>query len=232
MSNFIQLKVDFLNFCYMFFGNQISLEESAICETDGILERIAVIDIDFLILLIDRINHNETISTEFVPQFSDKEAIDRVVSIFVESGEKAITYRDLGYYLKRDNNMLPAAKAKYGENHGKGAALLGLAVYEPGIVSPSVFTQQYYEIPSIIDRMKLQNILMMRIPLIQNLLFNSKNSVYNGYDSMKIFKKSTMIRRGQSARMILHELESLNNDILSRRVHNIFWNAESIDFST
>ena len=175
-----------------------------------------------LLRIIDHRDYSEPLETEYIPQFADVSEIDNVVQILATCGEESLSYPDLGYYLIRSERK-HSAYAKYGENYGKGTALLGLACYDPGTIRCSVLSDAYMSITDEKIRAALRCKLFLRIPLIQELLYRAKETQYNGYDSMRMFSLTTMRRRGQSPRKLFSELQKCGDQHINQRIQNIFW---------
>lgn len=209
----------------IFYNNGLPLDGRwPLGQAGEFLETILSLSYEEILSYVDSADHVSPLQTEFLPQFAEFDTIDKVVAVFVESLEVAISYGDLGYYLTREERNL-AAYRKYGENYGKAAALLGLACYEPGIIKPSVLTAAYYEIQPSSRKNELKCRLCMRIPLIQRLLYHGKSGSYNGYDDMRMLTQSTMVRRGQSPRNMLATLRNTGSPELIRRINNIRWES-------
>lgn len=172
---------------------------------------------------IDYATHTESLMTEEMPQFAEApDVLYSAVATVCNCGKEAVSYEDLGYYLIREDRK-PLAYRKYGENYGKGASYLGLLCYKPGRFYKSALSNAYIDFLTTEQRKKLQTILLLRIPLIQELLWKARESKYNGYDSMRMFSKSTMLRRGQCPRWMMTALHRLKDAELDKRINNVFW---------
>jgi len=187
-----------------------------------VLASLTIEKIPIILNVIDRLDHTQQLNSELIPQFADDQVIDDVARILSDSRKTEIEYGDMGYFLLREERNL-AAHRKYGENYGKGAALLGLACYKPGLIMPSSLTSAYAQIQDTMTKRTIRNLLMLRIPLIQRLLFRGLAGKFNGYSELNFFSASTKIRRGQCPRRILPELSKLDATNLKSRVENIYW---------
>lgn len=191
-------------------------------QAESFLQMVLETPYEDLLKIIDQLEHTTPLDTEHIPQFADTVQIDSTVQILVGCCESHLHYADLGYYLLREERN-HSAYAKYGENHGKGASLLGLACNVPGEFACSVLTQAYTNIADAEIRRQLRCKLYLRIPLLQDLLYRAKTEEYNGYDSMRMLMLSTMRRRGQSPRKLFKELYATGNIELQKRIDRIFW---------
>ena len=206
-----------------FFDSSIKLDDNwPDGQAQAFLLLLAKISFDELLSITDCIIRPRPLDTERIPQFADTKQIDRVVQILIGCGEPTLNYKDLGYYLLRSEHN-DGAFAKYGENHGKGASLLGLANNTPGEFACSTLTQAYANISDAELRKQLRLRLYLRIPLLQELLYCAKNDRFNGYDAMRMFSRSTMIRRAQSPKKLFKELHATGNEMLQQRIDRIFW---------
>ena len=207
-----------------FFRNKLNLSVPLGNEQAAhFLDMLLTCEIPLILSIIDSSDHTIRLLTEEIPQFAEApRVIDNAISTVCFCGKDYVGYEDLGYYLIRENRNTLAYR-KYGENYGKGAVLLGLLCNRPGAFYASALSRIYLEHLSVEQRDYLKIKLLLRIPLIQELLWKAKESEYNGYDSMRMFSKSTMIRRGQCPRWMLPALYRLKDKELDRRVNNLYW---------
>lgn len=219
------IRVDEETLFRMFFNNRLCLQP---CWPEGqandFLWMIYAKTFDDLLAMTDSFDYSVPLDSNYVPQFADMKAVDNAVDIIGSSGETVLTYRELGYYLIREDRKNGAYR-KYGENHGKGASLLGLALFNPGEFRRSCLTQAYNQLPTSEVRSEIRKRIYLRIPFVQYTLFRAKNDRYNAYDSIRMFTVGTMERRGQSPRKILEDLHDCGNAELNRRINNIYWQA-------
>lgn len=206
-----------------FYDSSICLNDSwPEAQAEAFLQLLADASFDELLDITDRIVRPCPLDTERIPQFADTSQIDQVVHTLIGCGETSLSYRDLGYYLLRSEHH-DGAYAKYGENHGKGASVMGLACNNPGEFSCSALTQAYEDLADASLRKQLRLRLYLRIPLLQELLYRAKDEKFNGYDLMRMFSRSTMIRRGQSPRKLFKELHATGHAGLQLRIARIYW---------
>ena len=208
----------------LFFLNKIDLSlQWPKGQAERFLDMLLRISASDILSTIDSSDHNNSLMTEEMPQFAESpDVINSAVTTVCNCGKESVSYEDLGYYLIREDRK-PLAYRKYGENYGKGASYLGLLCNKPGSFSKSALSNAYIEYLTTEQKRDLQTKLLLRIPLIQELLWRARESKYNGYDSMRVFSKSTMIRRGQCPRWMLPALRKLKCVELDKRINNVFW---------
>lgn len=207
----------------LFFENKVNLcVEWPENQAKNFLDMVMATPYHDILDFIDHSYNAQPLETEYIPQFANTTEIDDVVQILTTCGEDTLSYPDLGYYLIRSERKR-SAYAKYGENYGKGAALLGLACYDPGTIRRSVLSEAYLSEYDAQQRTELRCKLYLRIPLIQELLCRAKTEKYNGYDSMRMFSATTMRRRGQSPRKLFGELVQYGDESVQKRIENIYW---------
>ena len=192
-------------------------------QAEHFLDMLLCTSVADILSTIDFCDHNKSLLTEEIPQFAEApDVICSAVTTVCNCGKESVSYEDLGYYLIREERKTLAYR-KYGENYGKGASYLGLLCNKPGSFTKSALSNAFIEHLTTEQKKDLQTILLLRIPLIQELLWRARESKYNGYDSMRMFNKSTMIRRGQCPRWMLPALHKLKYAELDKRINNVFW---------
>ena len=208
----------------MFFLNKLDLSMPwQNNQPERFLDLLTAFNISEILSIIDSADHTALLASEEIPQFAEApNVIDSVVSTICNCGKDSVGYEDLGYYLIREDRKTLTYR-KYGENYGKGATYLGLLCKSPGSFKESALSRAYIEHVPSDQRQAFQTKMLLRIPLIQELLWRAKDAKYNGYDSMRMFSMSTMIRRGQCPRWMLPALRRLKCKELDRRIDNIFW---------
>lgn len=70
------------------------------------------------------------VSAKNIPQFSNIDEVDKVLSIIIDSGLDKVDFLLIGSYLKQDRAK-DMAYRKYGENHYKLCAQLGFVLNPP-----------------------------------------------------------------------------------------------------
>ncbi len=207
--------------------DEIELDDSwDLSDTQNVLRELYSIKVDEILALVDSKIVAPQLDPERVPQFGKVETIASVPTVFLEKKTLEISFSQLGFELKKDPNSNRSANYKFGENHGKAAAFLGLAVCEGDHVFRSALS---YAFSLIHDEETKKNILMklcFRVPSVQLLLNQAKTQKVNGYDHLSLLSETTQIRRSSSIRTLLKQLRTLNDDGLKSRLDNIVWKKE------
>lgn len=128
-----------------------------------------------------------------IPQFSSLEdAALKVPHLIFASQMEDITYEQMGFLLRTEPRTV-VADCKYGENHAKTAAEMGLcAVYKHRVCLS--FLGLLFDEQSEEDKKNLIPKLVLFIPMIQNLFVaGADENVVN--DTMSILSESTLKRR-------------------------------------
>ena len=163
-------------------------------------------DVEDLVALLADCEQREGVTKENVPQLSlpPEQAALETAEILCRVRER-VTFEDLGHYLtvndpERKQNLI--ANKKYGENHGKFAALLDLAVVERGgasaRVSLSVLGKYFCTLPAE-ERSKLARKLLLRVPVVQNYLIMGQKEEILDRD-LDVLSAETKKRRGSSVK--------------------------------
>ncbi len=203
--------------------NDIDLSESWSYEQSReIIDSILQLKVSEILQIIDE-KEFCFLDTNDIPQFGSIESIERVPFILSDTGIRYLSYAQLGYYLKQDVNAKLEANIKFGENHGKGASLVGIARCVDGQISCSSLSIGFCKVTDPNLRKAVIVRLYFRIPIVQQILRHAAIEKYNGYDSMVFFTESTKKRRSQCLRKIFVSLKQLQDQSLDRRLNNIFW---------
>lgn len=146
------------------------------------------------------------IAPKDIPQFSNlNDCFLRVPQLLLASGLEHVNFEQMGYLLRTEKRSSIADK-KYGENHAKTAAMLGLCSHIHGkgfIISVLGYC---YSFLSDKERLKLQAPLALYIPFIQNCIFSSdvETTIKNG---ISILSKSTQKRREPNIRALINLIQ-------------------------
>lgn len=154
-----------------------------------------------------------------IPQFSNIDALNGVLDIVYSS--ENITFEDIGYYFYPDSKI--NAQWKYGENHYKTAALLGLTSWDkPYHVTE--FGVEYMKIPKA-DRAEIRNKLILRIPIIQQVLIQSTDRELKPLEILcKYLAESTAKRRHSNVHVMVDlVLDSFDGKQKIELIENIKW---------
>ena len=194
-----------------------------------VLDEIVALQVEECLHIVDSHMHCKIADVKYIPQFGKIERLKEVPLCFVEMGVSSVDYPQLGFFLKKDIMAKLDANTKFGENYGKGAAMLGLVNCKNNRIVPSCLTQAYCALPC--DKQKeLIKKLYFRIPIIQILLSASKYGETNGFAPMMLLKESTRKRRGQSVRGILGVLKECGSSELNERINNIIWETSEVEY--
>lgn len=212
-----------------FFLNNISIDydvnalgEDALCKLgDFFVNLLLDTDIDKIIDIIENANDKgELILSSNISQFSDFDDVDKVVDIMIRSGIDHITYKQLGYFLNGKNRS-GDAQQKYGENHYKLTEQLGLVSIGDNNRA-NFLGSAYMRISSSRDKEMLKTKLLLRIPVIQELLIVSKTRRIDITELLlKYLSESTMLRRRSGLRKLLQRLLDTGSPEIRRRFQNI-----------
>lgn len=187
-----------------------------------ILDELLGMTIEECLSIVDFNNYGDVADVKYIPQFGKTETLLRVPYYFIEKGQTCVDYPQLGFYLKSDINATLVANTKYGENHGKMMALLGLTNCVNKRIVPSAFTSAFCSY----DADKQYEIILklfFRIPVVQIILKAASINQFNGYLPMRALMDSTRRRRAYCLRAIFKLLSSYDNDELNYRINNIIW---------
>lgn len=193
------------------------------CMAEKVLHEVGRFDIDELLRNIDAREYPLFADCDRIPQFGKLENVRAVPHVIVQTGT-SLNYAQLGLKLKGDISSTPGANLKYGENHGKGAAFLGLVMVEDGFIKASSLSQAYCQIQETEKACRVATMLLFRIPVVRMLLKNARAGETNGFLPLLRLADSTRIRRSQSIRTIFKELKTLNHPALNTRINHIVWN--------
>lgn len=159
------------------------------------------------------------IEAKNIPQFSSLSSIDGVLDIVYSS--KNITYDEIGYYFFHDSSVV--AQRKYGENHYKLAAIMGLTTWEkPFRVTD--FGREYM----LLNQEKKEIIfkkIILRIPIIQRILINSLNQSIRPLDILETYLSvSTAKRRHTNVHSLVEiVVQTMEEDIRIEINGNLNW---------
>lgn len=180
------------------------------------------LSMDEILQMIDHNPYGQVAEVRHIPQFGKLDTVMRVPYYFVHTGQTRSDYAQLGFFLKNNITASLSANTKFGENHGKAAALIGIADCVDKRIVLSALTDPF----CALDHEKQEMIftrLLFRIPVVQIILRQAAQAPVNGYDAMAQLGPSTRTRRGQSLRSIFHQLRSYHDASLNARLDHVFW---------
>ena len=173
--------------------------------------------------LFDIIKANETeiqaLNSLNIPQFSSLLVLDKVLEVV--NGSDHLNYELIGYYLNKDTTVV--AQRKYGENHYKLTALMGLtSLDEQFNITPLGI--EYMNL-SADEKIIIRDKLFLRIPTIQRFLVDATKSSINGYELLSpILKESTITRRRSNINKIIKcVIEHFSREERLSIENNIIW---------
>lgn len=159
------------------------------------------------------------IVTSNIPQFSSITDID-VIPRIVETNP-GCEYAMMGYYFNKDGKY--DAQRKYGENHYKAAALLGL-VTEEAPFGPTYLGREYAGLPEELKE-AVKSRLCLRVPIIDICLIEGRKGPYDGMKEVrKLLTESTSVRRRSSMKQMINQiLKAMPEKDRSVIIENINW---------
>jgi len=198
---------------------------------DELLARTTSLEIhDILEFIITHKNSIRPVDTNEIPQFSKLLDVFNVLRIVEDSPETDLDYEKLGYYFCSRNSK-SGAKVKYGENHYKLAAQLGLAYFGMPLRLTELGKAVNRVVVSDSDKENVVAHLAFRIPVIQKAVSEAHNGRFNFFNYLLcFFKESTAYRRRSSIKMLLKTIEEYTHDEFSlRTLWNIVWKKDDDD---
>ena len=136
-----------------------------------------------------------------IPQFSNlSTAMYEVPRLLLERGLSDVKYADMGGLLWPEKRKL-GADMKYGENHSKTAALIGLTSVENATINLTSFGRIFLTLNSA-QQAILIPMLWLKVPLFQNYFCLNKNINQLNSD-MSCLSESTSKRRLSNVKTII-----------------------------
>ncbi len=170
-------------------------------------------------------NHRSSlipVVTNNIPQFSTADEIFSVLRVVIDSGIEDLSYEKIGYYLC-DKGAKVGAQVKYGENHYKLAAQLGLVTSAKPFIATDIGLA-FYLTENAVKRQTFKKYLALRIPIIQQALLLAEISTVNMSSLMcQYLSQSTMLRRRSNVRELLQYIMDIADVPMQRRLNNIVW---------
>ena len=154
-----------------------------------------------------------------IPQFSNIDDLNGVLDIVYSTDN--IAFEDIGYYFYPEFKL--HAQWKYGENHYKMAALLGLTSWDkPYRVTD--FGVEYMKIPKR-ERDEIRNKLIWRVPIVQQIMVKSLSNELKPIDVLAQYLALSTARRRHSNVHVMVDLlvDSLETDVKVEITDNIKW---------
>ncbi len=183
----------------LYYANRLHVTERCVHENEAMLRlckdllgSLIAISITDLLQLIDCDFKPYTITAADIPQFSSIEDCVRVPHLIMASQLEDITYGQMGYLLRTEPRT-EIADLKYGENHAKVAAQMGLCVISKHKIYPSCLGVEFDKLSSD-NKKNLLPKLALFIPFIQNVFVGQMTSE-DVEQSLAILSETTRKRR-------------------------------------
>ena len=158
-----------------------------------------------IVEIIRSTKSRESVTAENIPQFSDLATAMYLVPKVLCETHAPISYAKMGRaILGGEKNDI--ADKKYGENHGKLAALLDLAVVSKDSVSATIYQSVLGEAfcsLSMQEKDEILTRLCLRIPIIQNAMCSNDEELSLQND-MAILSATTRTRRMSNVRDLIN----------------------------
>lgn len=140
---------------------------------------------------------DELITAENAPQFSSLGEIPNVSKVLCDLDE-FLNYRDLGIYLAPEDRKNNVANQKYGENHGKLAVLMDLALAGRGMKGAGFERSPFSELFNALEEAEKWEMiakLSFRIPVIRSVLRDAAEGPVSIESYLGRLSQSTAKRR-------------------------------------
>ena len=196
-------------------------DTAAFSQVDDIVGLLLKERIDNIFSVIERhADELPRVATGNIPEFSRLLEIDNVLSSLIETGMEFPGYLELGQAFAKAEKG-PALR-KYGENHYKLTALLGLAT-RTFPMRVTELGRQYHKLDEDCKDELLAR-LILRIPIIQQLLIMAKDEYVN-VDSVfaDYLAPSTVNRRTSSTRNLVNVLARHKSSTVRERADKLLW---------
>ena len=209
----------------LLFTDEIDLCGSWSCEqATDVLNALLAMPIEQILNIIDE-TEDRLFDATTIPQFGKIDTLIKVPMQLSDTGTQ-LNYAQLGFLLKKDMNASLEANTKFGENHGKGAALTGIVNCIDKRITTSALSSGFCAISDLKTQELIVVKLYFRIPIVQEILKHAARGQYNGFDAMTLIMENTKKRRSQCLRQIFKSMEIFQDDALNARLQNIVWNIE------
>jgi len=166
-----------------------------------------------LILILKESFEPFPIEAKDIPQFSSfDDCYIRVPSDLLNSGYESVNFDKMGYFLREEPRKIGADK-KYGENHAKTAALMGLCEIKRKVGITTTPLGIVFDSLSKEEKEDLKPKLCLYIPLMQNYFVQGCDDRIIK-DSMAILSLSTQKRRASNVKCLINIVkDSIDNEL-------------------
>lgn len=148
-----------------------------------------------------------------IPQFSNVNEVDRVLSILLDSGLQNFDFVTIGEYLCKRGTK-EGAQRKYGENHYKLCAQLGFTTYPPFFQATENGIAYHRETDREAKKIWFGK-MILHVPIIQQTLLAVKmnDELFSMSDYMSNYlSQSTVKRRLPNVMKLLAMLNEISDD--------------------
>lgn len=166
-------------------------DEELAMVTDKLIKVLNGTSIENIVTVIEA-NRNRIaeITPANIPQFSNIDSINEVLDYVASADE--VTYELIGYYINKDAKK--GAQTKYGENHYKTAASIGLTTVEKPF-KITALGKRYMNL-AITEKVVLRNKLFLLVPIVQEIIIEAKYKELQPIEILKLYlSESTSLRR-------------------------------------
>lgn len=133
-----------------------------------------------------------------IPQFSSIDSINDVLD-YVSSADE-VTYELIGYYINKDAKK--GAQTKYGENHYKTSASIGLTTVDKPFMITAL-GKKYMTLPTE-EKNAIRNKLFLLVPIVQKILVEAKYRKIQPMNILNLYlSESTSLRRRSNVRTMV-----------------------------
>lgn len=169
-----------------------------------ILEELKLYSMQEIIEIIKENFEEHPITTSDIPQFSDfDDAVYKTPYLTIASRESDIGFVQMGYMLLKSPKK-DGAYMKYGENHAKTAAQIGLCSVNKGKINPSFLGVAFQKLNKE-EQKRMMPKLLLYIPLIQNFFVLGKD-IERLRTYFSSLSESTQLRRRSNVKTLINHV--------------------------
>lgn len=195
-------------------------EENLEIAIDKLINVLKEVSIETIIDIIEA-NREQIaeITAANIPQFSSISSIDGVLD-YVNSAD-AVTFELIGYYINKEAKK--GAQTKYGENHYKTAASIGLTTLEKPF-RITMLGKKYMNLPAE-EKIALRNKLFLLVPIVQTIIIEAKYKMVQPMNILKLYlSESTSVRRRSNVRaMVEYVYKDAETAFIIEIQNNLDW---------
>ena len=154
------------------------------------------------------------VSAKNIPQFSNVDEVDKVLSIIIDSGLDKIDFLLIGSYLRQDRAK-DMAYRKYGENHYKLCAQLGFVFNPPQFQATRNGYAYHRENDKTLKKIWFAK-MILHVPIVQQAIFKvmKDDTPFSIREYMDDFlSQSTVIRRLSNMKKLFQILNECSDEV-------------------